>query len=278
VKLAEGRLCLIKILSIHRFKMGKIYYIFIFFSVAGVFAGCSTVFNPATGQEHLSLITTQKEISIGKSLSKRLEDHFGLVNDLDEQLRLEKIGENLSNVSSRQEIIYHFDILEEDEPNAVSLPGGYVYINKGLFDKLETDAQIASVVAHEMAHIEARHSIHRLQKALGYTALMAIVSSNTIDKSRVNRAINELFLNFSREDEFEADRLALRYLFESGYDPHAMLEVLDELKQIKREEPIKVLHSRTHPYIYDRIREIRILLDGKMEFVDYINESYDDKK
>jgi len=256
-----------------------LFVIILFVSTVGALVGCSTVYNPATGKEHLSVITTSKEIKLGKSISDKIEEHYGVLNDIESQSRVEKIGKKIASLSSRQEITYHFDILDEDEPNAVSLPGGYIYINKGLFEKLETDDQVACVLAHEMAHIEARHSINRLQKALGYKALQIIVIQNAESsrtKTNTTRAINELFLAYSREDEFEADKLSLRYLSEAGYNPYATLEVLEVLKQIKKEKPIERMHAKTHPYVYDRTREIKILLSGEINFTDYINKTFGD--
>lgn len=252
-----------------------IIYIFLFIYLSILGTGCATT-NPATGEKHLSLITEQKEIKLGKNVSKKLEDHFGVVTNLKIQNKIEKIGNRLSQNCTRKKLTYHFDVLDEKEPNAISLPGGYVYVTKGLFDELKTKSQIASVLAHEISHIEARHSIHRLQKSLGYGTLMMILSSQASQttQKKANKAINELFLAYSRKDEYQADKLALDLLSKSKYNPKAMIEVLNIIKKIEREKPIEVLHPQTHPYINDRIRRIKILLSGKINFDDYINKTY----
>lgn len=254
----------------------KFSYLYIFIFLLVNCSGCATT-NPATGERHFTFISEQKEIELGKSISENVEEHFGIVSDLKSQSRVERIGNTLVQYCTRKNIIYHFEILKEkEEPNALSLPGGYVYITEGLFKKLNTDSQIASVLAHEMAHIEARHSIYKLQKSLGYGTLMMIIESkgSKRTKEKAIKAINELFLAYSRKDEYQADSLALELLSKSKYNQTAMLEVLQIIKKIKEEKPIEKLHPKTHPYIHDRIRQIKISLTGKINFKNYINRSY----
>lgn len=241
--------------------------------------GCATTYNSATGKEHVSFISTEREIKIGKSVSEKITEYFGIVYDQDKQSRIEKIGKKLAEASARYQIIYNFEILDEKEPNAMALPGGYIYITKGLFEDLDTDDQIAAVLAHEMAHVEARHSIYRLQEALGYSALMVIINSNAEgNKQKTSAAISQLFLSYSRRDEFEADRLAVGYMKKTGYNPLSMIEVLNKLKEIDKKKPIELIHAHTHPYIYDRIRELKIVLSGNIDINDYMNKTYDTEK
>ncbi len=243
--------------------------------------GCANVvYNASTGKEHISFISTSKEVKIGKSLSEKVEEQFGLLDDIEKQSRIEKIGKKLARFSYREDIIYHFDIIKEEEPNALALPGGYIYITNTLFDKLDNDNQLASVLAHEMGHIEARHSIYRLQKALGYGMLNVIINKNASRETsyKTSRAIGELFLSYSRQDEFEADKLSIDFSKKAGYNPYAIIEVLNKLKQINKEKEIERLKIRTHPYLNDRIREAKIRLEGKINYVDHINKTYEEKK
>ncbi len=238
-------------------------------------SACVTEYNSATGRQNITFISTDREVRLGESLSRRIEEIYKLTDDFELSLKIETIGQRIANVSERQDIVYHFRVLDKDEPNAFALPGGFIYINKGLIDILDNDDQIACVLAHEIAHVVARHSIYRLQQRLGYEALLIIASRSSDSpktRNRAIRAINKLFLSYSREDELEADRLAIKYVQDAGYDPTQMIKVLEKLREIKRDRPIRRLHLRTHPYIQDRIGAIRKELFGRIEFVDYMSK------
>ncbi|MDD5098077.1 MAG: M48 family metallopeptidase, partial [Candidatus Omnitrophica bacterium] len=192
------------------------------------------------------------------------------------QKRVEDIGKKIAAVSDRKEIDYHFFVLDENDVNAVSLPGGYVYIFKGLIDKVSSDDELAGVIAHEVGHIVARHSIKKLQALQGYSILRILVAaapSSGEAGNAADAAFTEMLLGYSREDELLSDQLGARYAKKAGYDPQAMITFLKKLQEINKRAPLqpKSYYSKTHPYVPDRIRVVKEELGESMNFDDYIN-------
>lgn len=237
--------------------------------------GCRTTYNLATQREELIFISSEREVRMGKSIAREVENRFKLLDDEEIQSRVKRIGERLARVCDRRDINYYFGVLDREEVNAVALPGGYVYIYRGLVEKLDSDGELAAVIAHELGHIAARHAVKRLQGSLGYFALRVLIAGSEGSR-QVGRgadlAFNELLLSYSREDELLADRLAVKYMRRAGFDPRAMLSVLEKLRELERERPLRPKRRfRTHPYISDRIRVVREEVLGKIKFEDYIN-------
>lgn len=248
-------------------------------TICFLLCGCSVqrYYNTATQQEETYFYSTDKEVKIGDSLSEEVEKRFKPDNDPLIQQRVNEIGQKIAEVNERKDLRYYFKVLDEKEVNAFAIPGGYVYIFKGLWDKISNDdSQIAAVIAHEVAHIAARHSIKRLQSALGVNVLAVMVAATpSMDgrsKQRALAGINELILAYSREDELQSDLLSINYLSKSGYNPTAILDVLEILEKVQREKPIGPAHQKTHPYISERKKTVRQLINnGNIGFDDYIN-------
>jgi len=238
-------------------------------------SGCSTEYNIVTGKEETFYYSTDKEVQIGKSMAKQVEDKYKLADDPLVQDRLERIGKKIVSVCDRKDIDYHFKVLDDNEVNAVSLPGGFVYVNKGLIDKVSSDDELAGVVAHEVGHIVARHSIKKLQAMMGYS-LVRILTTQIPGSQEIGAtadvAFTELMLGYSREDELLADQLGARYSKLAGYNPHGMLTFLKKLQEINRRKPLQEInYFKTHPYVPDRIRTVKEELGEKTNFSDYIN-------
>ena len=232
-------------------------------------------YNLATGEEETLFISKQKEINMGKSIAKQVEKKYDADENYSNQEKIDLIGGKLAEVSDRKGLIYHFMVLdEEDVENAFALPGGYIYIFKALFEKLEDD-EIAAILAHEIGHVAARHSIKRLQSGLGYQILQVLVIAGAKDsytRRKASLALGHLMLANSREHEFEADQLAVKYLKKAGYDPEAMLRVINKL--IKWQMKQKTTPKRywyTHPYLSARRAAINKEIKGQLSFDDYIN-------
>jgi MAF protein len=238
-------------------------------------SGCSTEYNIVTGEEEMYFYSTDKEVQMGKAIVAQAETEYKMVNDPLIQKRVEDIGKKIAAVCDRKEIDYAFKVLEEDEVNAVSLPGGFVYVNRGLVDKVTSDDELAGVLGHEVGHIVARHSIKKLQAIQGYSilrVLMASVPDSGQVGSAADAAFNELLLGYAREDELLADQLGTRYARLAGYDPRAMISFLEKLQEINRRKPLQGRsYFKTHPYVPDRIRVVKQELGESMDFKDYIN-------
>ncbi len=238
-----------------------------------ILSGCATEYNLATGKEETLMYGTDKEVNIGRKVSQSVERRYKINTDVDINERIEKIFERIVAVSDRRDIVYFIKIIdEEDVVNAVSLPGGYVYLFKGLLDKLENDDQIAGVIAHEVGHITAKHGIKRLQASYGAMLLqIASTQANGNVAGGLSFALQSLFLEYSQKAEFESDRLAVKYTKKAGYDPNEMLYVLKVLKEENDKSPLRQYsYWRTHPFVSQRIAVVNEAITGKLEYRDYL--------
>jgi predicted Zn-dependent protease len=237
-------------------------------------SGCATEYNIATKKEEWVYYSTDKEIQMGESIAKEIEKKYKFVDDPLIVKRVEDIGKRIVAVCDRKDISYHFYVLNEEDANAASLPGGFVYINNGLIDKISNDDELACVIAHEIGHIVARHSVKKLQALMGYTLLRILLAqapaSGEIGTS-ADIAFSQILLGYSREDELLADQLAARYARLAGFNPNAMVTFLEKLRQSEKYKLKPLAYAKTHPYIPDRIRVVKQELGQDISFEDYIN-------
>jgi MAF protein len=238
-------------------------------------SGCSPEFNIATGKQEAFYYSTEQELKMGQSMRKQVEKEYTLVGDPLVQQRVADIGRKIAAVSDRKDIVYYFKVLDADEINAVSLPGGYVYVFKGLLDTIADDGELAGVLAHEVGHIVARHSVKKIQAVNGYSLirlLMIPVPQAGQVAGAADTAFIELLLGYGREDELLADELGARYAKRAGYDPHSMITFLQKLQDHNRRRPLQPRsYFKTHPYVPDRIRVVKQELGEPIDFTDYIN-------
>lgn len=245
-----------------------------------ILAGCvSQEYNTATGRQDIMLISADKEINMGRRIAEGIEQNPEVKLDPDPLMtkRVNDIGQRVADVADRKEVNYSFRVIDKDDVNAFALPGGYVFVFRGLVEKVDSDDELAGVIAHEIAHVVARHSIKRLQGGLGYTVLQILMVATGAapgrEAGRIDAAFGQLIMSYSREDEALADKIAIKYLKKAGYDPFAMLSFLEKLQQVNRERPIRPYSSyRSHPHIADRIRMVKQELAGGMDFSDYMNK------
>ncbi|MCG2713834.1 MAG: Maf and M48 domain-containing protein [Candidatus Omnitrophica bacterium] len=261
--------------------LGKLYQIFKklrLFSLIFIFfiiSGCSTEYNLVTKQEEKYYYSTDKEVQMGQSVNRQVQKEYKFSSDPLQLKRVEDIGKKIAAVSDRKEIDYHFQVLDDDQINAVSLPGGYVYVNSGLLDKATTDDELACILGHEVGHIVARHSIKKLQAMQGYSVLrllVAVAPGTGEVGNAADIAFTQFLLGYSREDELLADQLGARYALLAGYDGHGMISFLIKLQDINRRSPLtEKNYFKTHPYAPDRIRVVKQELNEEIDFSDYIN-------
>jgi MAF protein len=259
----------------------KLYLIFRklgLFCVIGlllVCAGCSTEYNVATKQEETFYYSTDREVRMGQAINRQVEKEIKTSPDPLQQARVEDIGKKIAAVSDRKEIDYHFRVLDDDEVNAVSLPGGYVYVYSGLLDKISSDDELACILAHEVGHIVARHSIKKLQAMQSYAilrVLVAVAPGAAQAGSAADAAFTQFLLGYARQDELLADQLGARYAKLAGYNPQGMISFLTRLQDTNRRMPPRERsYYKTHPYVPDRIRVVKQEIGEGMDFDDYIN-------
>jgi len=223
-----------------------------------VVAGCTT--NPVTGERQLNLISEEREIEIGKEQYQPTLQTQGGRYYRDEELNayVDEVGQSLARVSDRPDLPYEFEVINNGVPNAWALPGGKIAINRGLLVELENEAQLASVMGHEVVHAAARHSAQRMQRGmlmqLGVAGigLGAALSDNRYAPLIMGGAAigSQLIMaQYSQAHEFEADRFGMEYMVEAGYHPDAAVElqqVFVRLSENKNSDFISGLF-RSHP-------------------------------
>ncbi|HNX91277.1 MAG TPA: M48 family metalloprotease [Candidatus Omnitrophota bacterium] len=261
-------------------------FIFVVLTLFVLITGTSTAsgdyvkFNPATDEEEVVLITDEQEKNMGKRIDEEVWKEYDMPVDPLVEERIEKIGERLAACTERKNIVYHFRVLDHKKDgfyNAFAVPGGYIYIFDDLVNELKDDDKIAGVLAHEMGHVEARHSVKRMQTSLGVTALMILGSQmNTTlgDYSKASKAINEMMADYSRTDERKADELAVKYMMQAGFDPEGAVGAIQTLQRLQKKAPIRKYSTyKSHPYISERVSYLRACIDGRTGFDSYINLS-----
>jgi len=249
--------------------------------VYGLFlGGClTTEYNVATHKQDILLYSTEREVAMGANIARKIANEFKISVNPQDIEKVSQIADRLKQFIDRQELNYYFYVIEENEKgeseiNAFSIPGGYVYIYKELMDLLDSDDELAFVLAHEIGHIVSRHQIKRLQAAMGYNLLMlaSVRAPGSPQFSRdLSFALGQLLVGYSREDEFTADELAAKYCRLAGYNPLSGIEVLEKLYEEDKKKLRPLSYFRTHPYTAQRIRHIKEVLHLPLDVEDYIN-------
>jgi len=196
-----------------------------FLLVAALAAGGCAV-NPATGSNQLMLVSEAREIQMGQQYDSQVVATIGLYPDAVWQRYLQQLGARLAATSERPNLPWTFRVLNDPAVNAFALPGGFVYVTRGILPYLNSEAQLASVVGHEIGHVTARHTAAEMSKQQLFGLGLAVGSLASADVAKyaatASQALGILFLKFSRDDESQADQLGLRYLARANYDPREM--------------------------------------------------------
>lgn len=198
---------------------------------AALLQACAT--NPVTGDQDLVLMSEREEIARGAEYHKEILKEYSVYDDPELQRYVDGIGQQLAAKSHRSGLKFHFTVLDSPEINAFALPGGYVYITRGIMAYLNSEAELAGVVGHEIGHVTARHSV-RQQSTSAVTGIVAGVLAHAAginpNNQLVDLASTAFVRGYGRDHELEADRLGAEYLARSGRDPENMIEVVRLLK------------------------------------------------
>lgn len=224
----------------------------------------------------LNCYSLEKEIAMGKQLAGEVQRQAKMMNDPIITEYVNRVGQNLVR-NSDAKVPFTFQVIDDPVLNAFALPGGFIFVNTGLINAAETEAEMASAMAHEIAHVAARHMTHQACKAqvanLASLPLVLLGGWGGYAARQVsNMAIPMAFLSFSRGDEAEADYLGLQYLYAAGYDPTAAIDMFEKMVSLQRSKPgsISKIFS-THPMNADRLKkaqaEIQEVLPRKTEYV-----------
>ena len=245
-------------------------------AAAVTLAGCASQTSPATGRQFYSSMDTQDEASLGAEEHPKILAEFG--GEYSEKPNLKayvnQVGQFVAQNAERKDVKYTFTVLNSDEINAFALPGGYVYITRGLLTLGNNEAEIAGVLGHEIGHVNARHTAERAGKqqttqilgALGVLLGTAIGgdTGGQLMSSAAGEIGADYLGHFSQQQEFEADSLGVRYLSKASYDPQAMASFLDSLNnethleaKIAGNEAAADAYSmkQSHPRTPDRVQK-----------------------
>ncbi len=205
------------------------------------------------------LISEEMEISIGQKADMDIKREYGVYNDSELQRYVERVGKRAAFSSHRPHLPYHFTVVDTPMVNAFALPGGYIYITRGLLAQINSEAELAGILGHEIGHVTAKHGVKRVQAILGYSTFFDIAQVAGLEIPGQWKQIRDLLfslilLGYGRKDEFQADRLGVEYNFKAGYQPREIVRFLRQLRRMEKDEPkgIEILLA-SHPPTSERI-------------------------
>ncbi len=222
--------------------------------------------NPVTGGRQLALISESQEIEIGRASHPEILAQFGAVENKVLQDYIGRIGLELSGISHRPELPWHFTVLDSPVVNAFAVPGGYIYLTRGILAYMNSEAELASVLGHEIGHVTARHSVTQIsqQQLLGLGIGLGSVFSPTFRQLSdfAQMGLGILMLKYSRDHERQSDQLGIQYMGLAGYDPSQMSGFFRVFEALE-EDSGKAIPSwlSSHPAPPDRIRATAVEAD-----------------
>ena len=232
-----------------------IHLIFVMLSISGL-TSCAAVLS------EVNIFSDEDEIKLGNLFSTEMEKELTLYGrDPVVTEYINELGQRLALHSSRNNIAYHFKVVDAEAVNAFALPGGYVYINLGLIRAAESESELAGVMGHEIGHIVGRHGAKQLTKQLGFAAVEQLVlgkDSNKLEKLAANIARTGTLMKYSRDAEREADTYAVQGMYDAGIDPEGVATFFETLHKLQKRQPGQLERFfSTHPPTDERIQNVR---------------------
>lgn len=190
--------------------------------------------NDATGRSQFNIVSEEEELKIGAQADKVIRQQYGVYPDADLQNYVDQIGQRIVAVSGRNDIPYYFTVVDSPILNAFALPGGYIYVTRGLLYNMNSESELAFVIGHEISHVAAKHGAQALSKRRGIIAasvLASLVFKKGADKYSdwVNLGVGLAVQGYGRENEFEADEFGVQYAYDAQYHPEAYTDFFETL-------------------------------------------------
>jgi beta-barrel assembly-enhancing protease len=226
----------------------------------------------------LNIYSLEKEMALGKQLAEEVRRQAKVVEDPLISEYVNRIGQNLVR-NSDAKVPFTFQVIEGDSPNAFALPGGYVFVYTALIKIADEEDELAAAIAHEIAHVAARHMTKQATKSqiagiagIPVGVILGGGIGGAVARQGINAGLPAAFMAFTRKDESEADYLGLQYLYAAGYDPNGAISIFEKLESLERKQPGTVARIfSTHPMDAARIQkteqEIDRILPAKDEYV-----------
>lgn len=228
-------------------------------------AGCAT--NPVTGRTELALISESQEIAMGQQAAADVEASIGVVDDAELNAYVQRVGESLARESERPDLPWRFRVVDDPTPNAFALPGGFIYITRGMLSLMENEAELAGVLGHEIGHVTARHSVQMISRQqlaqIGLIAGMILVPEIAQFGDLAGTGLQLLFLSYGRDAERQADELGYRYSLQQNYDVREMPDIFVSLarsSELAGQSPLPSWLS-SHPLPQERIERLSAMLE-----------------
>jgi predicted Zn-dependent protease len=255
----------------------KIFSSLVFFMITYWIISCAV--NPATGKKEFMLVSEQQEIAMGKEYDPQIVQMYGVYDDDRLQEFVTAMGNQMAQVSHRPQLQYEFKVMDSPVLNAFAVPGGYVYITRGILAYLNNEAEFAGVLGHEIGHITARHSAHQMSQqqlaqvgfGVGIIAGQVAGLNETLLAGAAQVAqtgIGMLFLKFGRDDERESDVLGVEYSAKIGYDAREMANFFKTLERMHPSEGGLPSWFSTHPSSAERVANIHALAEEAQKNLD----------
>lgn len=232
--------------------------------LVAVIIGCATT-GPG-GKQSLILIPTDTEIALGQQMDVQVRAENKILADSVWHNYINEVGQSIVAVCDRKDIQYHFEVIESDAINAFATPGGYIYFYTGILKMMDSEAELASVMAHEISHVVARHGVKQMQAAMGASMLYELIAgedrSEAMDMA-ANVGMGLIFAGYSRSAENEADNFGVTYMSRAGYDPHGAVSMFSKMAQAGsgNRSVFENLFS-SHPETQERINNIESQITG----------------
>lgn len=228
--------------------------------------GCAR--NPVTGSKDIAMVSEKGEIEQGRKAHEQVIRFYGVYEDQALQDYVNEIGQRLARNSHRPDLEWHFTVVDSEDINAFALPGGYIYMTRGIMAFLNSEAELAAVLGHEIGHVTARHSVRQQAQSTlaGILATSAAIFSGSravADLTNIGGAA--LLRGYGREMELEADRLGAQYIGKSGYDPKAIIDVIGVLKNQEVFEIDRAKEEGREPRIYHGVFSTHPSADQRLQ-------------
>ncbi len=237
--------------------------------------------DPGKGVNFYSI---EKEIALGKEMAQEVEREAKLVDDPVITEYVNRLGQNIVR-NSDAKVPFTIKVIDSEDVNAFALPGGFMFVNTGLILKADNEAELAGVMAHEIAHVAARHGTKQAtrEQIINYASIPLIFMGGWAGyaiSQAASIAVPLGFLEFSRGMEAQADHLGLEYMYKAGYDPTAFVDFFEKIQTLEKKKPTSVAKVfSTHPMTHDRIKaaqaEIQDDLASRQEYVLDTSEFHD---
>ena len=205
--------------------------------LASLAAACAT--NPVTGKRELALISESQEIAMGREADKQVAAAYGLYPDEGLQQYIQALGTRIAAKTERPNLPWTFRVVDDAAVNAFAIPGGFIYVTRGIMTHLNSEAELVTILGHEIAHVTARHSVNQMSKQqlaqIGLVAGMVLSPRVAQFGNLAQAGLGLMFLQFSRSDESQSDQLGFRYMMAAGYDPREMADVFKMLDGVSQQ-------------------------------------------